>query len=70
MGDKHNVTSFNSGQYVVNGAFFGSDHHGTEFSSIAGFSSIPAQWMGFHTPRDDSRFTLYDTFTIQLGHIK
>ncbi|WP_246391788.1 hypothetical protein [Paraburkholderia youngii] len=69
MGDKHNVCSFNSGQYVVNGAFFGSDNEGIEFSSIAGFSSVPAQWMGFHTPRDDSRFTLYDTFTIQLGHI-
>lgn len=69
MGDKHNVCSFNSGQYVVNGAFFGSDSEGTEYSSIAGYSSVPAQWMGFHTPRSDSRFTLYDTFTIQLGHI-
>lgn len=69
MGDKHNVCSFNSGQYVVNGAFFGSDSSGTEYSSIAGFSSVPAQWMGFHTPREDSRFTLYDTFTVQLGHI-
>jgi hypothetical protein len=69
MGDKHNVCSFNSGQYVVNGAFFGSDSEGIEYSSIAGFSSVPAQWMGFHTPRTDSRFTLYDTFTIQLGHI-
>jgi hypothetical protein len=69
MGDKHNVSSFNSGQYVVNGAFFGSDAAGIEYSSIAGFSSVPAQWMGFHTPRADSRFTLYDTFTVQLGHI-
>jgi hypothetical protein len=69
MGDKHNVSSFNAGQYVVNGAFFGSDASGTEYSSIAGFSSVPAQWMGFHTPRDDNRFTLYDNFVIQLGHI-
>ncbi|MBU9376308.1 hypothetical protein KTE28_18440 [Burkholderia multivorans] len=69
MGDKHNVCSFNAGQYVVNGAFFGSDSEGTEYSSIAGFSSVPAQWMGFHTPRDDSRFTLYDSFVIQLGHV-
>ncbi|HDR9131354.1 hypothetical protein [Burkholderia vietnamiensis] len=69
MGDKHNVCSFNSGQYVVNGAFFGSDNEGIEYSSIAGFSSVPAQWMGFHTPRDDSRFTLYDSFVIQLAHI-
>jgi hypothetical protein len=69
MGDKHNVCSFNAGQYVVNGAFFGSDSEGIEYSSIAGFSSVPAQWMGFHTPRDDSRFTLYDQFIIQLGHV-
>ncbi|KWI10917.1 hypothetical protein [Burkholderia ubonensis] len=69
MGDKHNVCSFNSGQYVVNGAFFGSDNEGVEYSSIAGFSSVPAQWMGFHTPRDDSRFTLYDSFVIQLAHV-
>jgi hypothetical protein len=70
MGDKHNVCSFNSGQYVVNGAFFGSENTGVEYSSIAGFSSVAAQWMGFHTPRKDGRFTLYDTFTIQLAHVK
>lgn len=70
MGDKHTVTSFNSGQYVVNGAFFGTDKGGGEYSAIAGYSSIPAQWMGFHVPRHDSKFTLYDSFTIQLSHIK
>lgn len=72
MGDKHNVCMFNSGQYVVNGAFFGSEGTGIEYSSIAGYSSIPAQWMGFHAHRDkdDGRFTLYDHFIIQLGHIK
>lgn len=70
MGDKHNVSTFNSGQYVVNGAFFGSDAGGTEYSGIAGFSSVAAQWVGFHLERADERLTLYDTFTIQLGHIK
>ena len=69
MGDKHNVSTFNAGQYVVNGAFFGTDRRGEEYSGIAGFSGLPAQWIGFHVPRSDSRFTLYDSFCIQLDHV-
>lgn len=69
MGDKHNVSSFNAGQFVVNGAFFGSGAGGEEYSSISGYSSVAAQWMGFHLERDDSRLSLYDSFTIQLDHI-
>lgn len=69
MGDKHNVSTFDTGRYVVNGAFFGSGPGGQEYSSIAGYSSIPAQWIGFHVERHDKRLTLYDTFTIQLEHI-
>lgn len=69
MGDKHNVSTFNAGQYVVNGAFFGSGSGGEEYSSIAGYSSVPAQWVGFHLERADDRLSLYDSFTIQLGHI-
>lgn len=69
MGDKHTVTSFNSGQMVVNGAFFGAKKGGMEYSGIAGFSSVAAQWMGFHVRRDDNRMTLYDCFTIQLDHV-
>lgn len=70
MGDKHTVTTFNAGQYVVNGSFFGAHKGGKEYSGIVGFSSIPAQWIGFHVRRRDDRMTLYDSFTIQLGHIK
>jgi hypothetical protein len=69
MGDKHTVTQFNSGQMIVNGAFFGASPGGTEYSGIAGYSSVPAQWMGFHVARDDNRLSLYDSFTIQLDHI-
>lgn len=69
MGDKHTVTSFNSGQLVVNGAFFGACAGGTEYSGIVGYSSTPAQWMGFHVARKDKRLTLYDSFVIQLDHI-
>lgn len=70
VGDKHTVTSFNSGQLVVNGAFFGSGPGGGEYSEIAGYASIPAQWMGFHVPRRNKHMlSVYDTCTIQLGHI-
>ena len=69
MGDKHTVTAFNAGQMVVNGAFFGAVAGGTEYSGIAGYSSIPAQWMGFHVQRTDNRLSLYDSSTIQLDHI-
>lgn len=69
MGDKHTVTSFNSGQMVVNGAFFGATSGGAEYSGIQGYSSQPAQWMGFHVARKDNRLSLYDNFVIQLDHI-
>ena len=70
QGDKHTVSTFNSNQYVVNGAFFGASSKGIDYSEIAGFSSVPAQWMGWHTARNDGRFTIWDSFVIQLGHIK
>ena len=69
MGDKHTVTTFNGGQMVVNGAFFGAGPGGTEYSGIAGYSSVPAQWMGFHVARKDKRLSLYDQFVVQLDHI-
>ena len=69
MGDKHSVCGFNNHQYVVNGAFFGSTGAGIEYSEISGYSSIPAQWIGFHVPRKDNRFTFYDSFVIQFDHI-
>ncbi|WCA46219.1 metallo-dependent phosphatase [Caulobacter phage DCM] len=69
MGDKHTVTSFNSGQYIVNGAFFGATKGGIEYSGIAGFDSVAGQVMCFHVPRADNRLTVYDMFTIQLEHV-
>lgn len=70
QGDKHTVTSFNSGQLITNGAFFGAGPGGAEYSEIAGYASVPAQWMGFHVPRSKAgMFTLYDSFVIQLGGV-
>jgi hypothetical protein len=70
MGDKHNISRFNEDTLVVNGAFFGSDTEGTEYSGISGYESDAGQIMFFHVPRkDDRRLTIYDSFVIQLAHI-
>jgi len=70
VGDKHTVTSYNAGQLVVNGAFFGSGAGGGEYSEIAGYASVPGQWMGFHVKRTKpNMLTLYDSTVIQLGGI-
>ena len=72
MGDKHHVARFNNDQYVVNGAYFGSDEKGVEYSGILGYYSSPAQVMFSYVPRrkGDPRTPIFDSFTIQLGHIK
>lgn len=72
MGDKHNISRFNEDRLVVNGAFFGGDTEGREYSGIHGYDSLPAQIMLCYVPRKkgDPRLPLYDSFVIQLGHIK
>lgn len=70
IADKHNVSTFNNAQYIVNGAFFGGGDTGSEYSEVCGYHSQAGQWMGFHTARTDGRTTLFDQFTIQLMHIK
>ncbi len=45
QGDKHNVSVFDSGKLVCNGAFF-SDSNALEYSGVAGYASAPAQ-VGF-----------------------
>lgn len=70
MGDRHTICRFNEDTLVVNGAFFGSDTEGTEYSGISGYESDAGQIMFFHVPRDDDRrLTIYDSFVIQLAHI-
>lgn len=72
MGDKHHVARFNNDQYVINGAFFGSDVKGVEFSGILGYHSAAAQVVFCYVPRNknDVRTPLYDSFVIQLQHVK
>lgn len=69
IGDKHTVSLFKGGELCVNGAFFGTDKTGSEFSSILGFSNRPMQVMFSHVPRKDSRSTLFENFCIQLDHV-
>lgn len=67
-GDMHHVCDYNNGQEVVNGAFFGVDFEGVEYSGILGFNSIPAQKMMVHT-REDSigRNTIKRNINIQVA---
>lgn len=67
--DKHNISTFNNAQYVVNGAFFGGGSTGSEYSEQVGYHSQAGQWLGFHCKREDARTTLFDSYVIQLGHI-
>ncbi len=71
MGDKHNVCRFNNDQLVVNGAFFGDDRIGSDYSGISGYDGYPAQVMFAYVERaDDRRTPIFDSLVIQLGHVK
>lgn len=72
MGDKHNICRFNNDRLVVNGAFFGTDQIGGEYSSLAGYQNEPSQIVFCHVERKpgDPRTTLFDSLVIQLGHIR
>ena len=70
MGDKHHICRFNNDKLVVNGAFFGDDRTGSEYSGICGYDGNIAQLIMFHVERKDKyRTSLFDTLAIQLGHI-
>ena len=70
MGDKHNICRFNNDRFVVNGAFFGDDRIGSDFSGIKGYDGEPAQVMFAYVERDNNRRTpIFDSLVIQLGHI-
>jgi hypothetical protein len=70
MGDKHNICRFNNDRFVVNGAFFGDDRIGSDFSGIKGYDGEPAQVMFAYVQRtDDRRTPIFDSLVIQLGHI-
>ena len=71
MGDKHNICRFNNDRFTVNGAFFGDDRIGSDYSGISGYDGEPAQIMFAYVERaDDRRTPIFDSLVIQLGHIE
>lgn len=72
MGDKHSICRFNNDRLIVNGAFFGTDTVGGEYSSFLGYQNEPSQIALFHVQRreGDPRSTIFDTLVIQLAHIR
>lgn len=67
QGDKHHHTCFGQGEQVLNGAFFGTDQEGLEYSGILGFSGIPSQTIMFHTKEDSvGHATVKDIINIQV----
>lgn len=67
-GDMHHTCNFDNGRLVMNGAFFGTDTQGVEYSGILGFSAIPAQVMMVHTEsKSVGRNTVTETINIQVA---
>lgn len=67
-GDMHHLCSYDCHKLVLNGAFFGTDTDGVEYSGIIGFNSVPAQAMMFHTPEKSlGRNTVKEFITIQVA---
>lgn len=67
-GDMHHSCIYDCGKIVLNGAFFGIDTTGVEYSGILGFSSIPSQTLLVHKPeRSLGRNTIKDIKLIQVA---
>ena len=69
QGDKHHHAAFGQGQQVLNGAFFGIETEGIEYSGILGFNSIPSQTIMFHTDEADALGSgnIREVLNIQVG---
>ena len=49
QGDRHHHITYGQGEQILNGAFFGIDTEGLEYSGILGFNSVPSQTLVWHT---------------------
>lgn len=52
QGDKHHSVQYDNSNLMCNGAFFGIEQQGAEYSGILGFNSIPVQAVVIHEPVD------------------
>jgi len=67
-GDMHHSCSYDSHRIILNGAFFGVDEGGIEYSGILGFNSIPSQVVVLHTPEEKlGRRTAKEFHLIQVA---
>jgi len=67
-GDMHHTCSYDTHRIVLNGAFFGVDEGGVEYSGILGFSSIPSQVAITHVAEERlGRTTAKDFHLIQVA---
>lgn len=67
-GDMHHVCSYDNHKMVLNGAFFGTDSEGIEYSGILGFNSTPAQVVMLHVDEEkETRSSIKEFLTIQVG---
>ncbi len=67
QGDKHHTIQFQNSHLCCNGAFFGIEDEGIEYSGILGFNSDPTQTIMFHV-NDDRRgkSNIKETINIQV----
>lgn len=67
-GDMHHSCIYDCGKMVLNGAFFGADTTGVEYSGILGFNSIPSQTLLVHKQeRSLGRNTVKEIINIQVA---
>lgn len=68
QGDKHHHACFGQGEQVLNGAFFGIEQEGLEYSGILGFCSVPSQTVMFHVDEKvGGRSNIKEVLNIQVG---
>ena len=68
QGDRHHHACFGQGEQVLNGAFFGIETEGIEYSGILGFNSVPSQTIMFHTPHNKLGVgNVKEVINIQVG---
>lgn len=67
QGDRHHHITYGQGEQILNGAFFGVDTEGLEYSGILGFSSVPSQTVVWHTDEpSEGKGTVKDIVNIQV----
>ena len=71
QGDKHHHITYGQGSEVLNGAFFGIDKEGLEYSGILGFDSIPCQTVMIHVDEPNKgKSNIKEIINVQVGQVE